>query len=58
MPEGDPFYGYDLAVAADTASNVLGVNAFNRIAQLADLAGDVPGAAAMRARAAQLTRRR
>ena len=27
---GDPVYGYDLSVAADTASNVLAVNAFNR----------------------------
>ena len=33
---GDPVYGYDLTVAADTASNVLAVNAFNRVAQLAD----------------------
>ena len=32
-------------VAADTASNVLAVNAFNRVAQLADLAGDAAGAA-------------
>ena len=37
---GDPVYGYDLSVAADTASNVLAVNAFNRVAQLADMAGD------------------
>ncbi len=55
VPEGDPFYGYDLAVAADTASNVLGVNALNRIAQLADLAGDTPGATRLRTRAALLT---
>jgi alpha-L-rhamnosidase len=54
-PEGDPFYGYDLGVAADTASNVLAVNAFTRVAQLADLAQDVPGAATQRSRAAQLT---
>ena len=51
---GDPVYGYDLSVAADTASNVLAVNAFNRVAQLADLAGDAAGAAAQRARAVQL----
>ena len=51
---GDPVYGYDLSVAADTASNVLAVNAFNRVAQLADLAGDAAGAATQRARAAQL----
>ncbi len=54
-PEGDPFYGYDLGVAADTASNVLAVNAFSRIAQLGDLAGDASGAALQRSRAAQLT---
>jgi alpha-L-rhamnosidase len=54
VPEGDPTYGYDLGVVADTASNVLGVNAFNCIAQLADLAGDGPGAATMRSRAGQL----
>jgi alpha-L-rhamnosidase len=55
MSNGDPVYGYDLSVAADTASNVLAVNAFNRVAQLADLAGDAAGAAAQRARAGQLT---
>jgi alpha-L-rhamnosidase len=55
VPEGDPTYGYDTNVVADTASNVLGVNAFNRIAQLADLAGDNAGAALQRSRAAQLT---
>jgi alpha-L-rhamnosidase len=54
VPEGDPTYGYDLGVAADTASNVLAVNALRRIAQLADLAGDATGAATQRARAAQL----
>ncbi len=52
--DGDPVYGYDLSVAADTASNVLAVNAFNRVAQLADVAGDATGAAAQRARAVQL----
>ena len=55
VPEGDPTYGYDLGVAADTVSNVLAVNAFTRIAQLADLAGDAAGAATQRARAVQLT---
>jgi alpha-L-rhamnosidase len=55
MPEGDPFYGYDLGVAADTASNVLAVNAFNRIAQLGDVAGDSAGATVQRSRATQLT---
>jgi alpha-L-rhamnosidase len=52
---GDPVYGYDLSVVADTASNALAVNAFTRIAQLADLAGDAAGAAVQRARAAQLS---
>ena len=51
---GDPNFGYDLGVAADAASNVLGVNAFNRVAQLADLAGDPAGATAQRQRSAQL----
>ncbi len=55
LPEGDPTYGYDLGVAADTVSNVLAVNAFTRIAQLADLAGDAASAATQRTRAAQLT---
>jgi alpha-L-rhamnosidase len=55
VPEGDPTYGYDLGVAADTVSNVLAVNAFTRIAQLAELAGDAAGAATQRARAVQLT---
>ena len=52
---GDPVYGYDLSVVADTASNVLAVNAFNRVAQLATLAGDDAGAATNEERAAQLT---
>ena len=52
--DGDPVYGYDLSVAADTASNVLAVNAFNRVAQLAGLAGDTAGAATQEARAVQL----
>jgi alpha-L-rhamnosidase len=41
-------------VAADTVSNVLSINAFTRIAQLADLAGDDAGAALQRSRAAQI----
>jgi alpha-L-rhamnosidase len=53
--DGDPIYGYDLSVAADTASNVLSINAFNRVAQLAELANDPAGAAVQRSRAAQLT---
>ena len=55
VSEGDPTYGYDPNVAADTASNVLAVNALTRIAQLADLVGDAAGAATQRARAAQLS---
>ncbi len=51
---GDPVYGYDLSVAADTASNVLAVNAFTRVAQLADVAADAGGAALWQARAAEL----
>ena len=54
--DGDPNYGYDLAVAADTASNVLAVNAFNRVAQLAELAGDTAGVAVQRQRSTQLAR--
>jgi alpha-L-rhamnosidase len=50
---GDPVYGYDLTVAADTASNVLAVNAFTRVAQLATLAND-PVAAQWNLNAARL----
>jgi alpha-L-rhamnosidase len=53
--DGDPVYGYDLSVLADTPSNVLGVNAFKRIAQVAELAGDREGALVQLNRAAQLT---
>ncbi len=53
--DGDPIYGYDLSVVADAASNALAVNALTRVAQLADLAGDAPGAALQRSRAAQLS---
>ena len=52
---GDPVYGYDLSVATDTASNVLSVNAFARVAQLASLAGDAGGVSTWQARTAQLT---
>ena len=52
---GDPVYGFDLGVSADTPSNVLGVNAFKRIAQVAELAGDPAGSMVQLARAAQLT---
>ncbi len=53
-PEGDPTYGYDQNVAADTASNVLAVNAFNRVAQVAALAGDAGGVPTWQGRATQL----
>jgi alpha-L-rhamnosidase len=53
--DGDPIFDYDLAVVADTASNVLGINAFTRIAQLAALAGDDAGALTQQSRATQLT---
>jgi alpha-L-rhamnosidase len=52
---GDPVYGYDLSVAADTASNVLAVNAFNRVAQFAEVASDQAGAALWQGRAEQLS---
>jgi alpha-L-rhamnosidase len=51
---GDPVYGYDLAVAADTVSNVLAVNAMRRVAQLATATGDAAGAQTWQARATQL----
>ncbi|HWE66911.1 MAG TPA: family 78 glycoside hydrolase catalytic domain [Acidimicrobiales bacterium] len=51
---GDPVYGYDQGVTADTTSNVLGINAFNRIGQLAQLAGDAAGALTQVIRSAQL----
>ena len=51
---GDPVYGYDLSVAADTASNVLAVNAMRRVAQLAGAFGEGDAAQTWRARATQL----
>ena len=51
---GDPVYGYDLSVVADTASNVLAVNAFDRVAQLAAVVGDPAGEQSGRSRAGQL----
>ncbi|HSZ38102.1 MAG TPA: family 78 glycoside hydrolase catalytic domain [Acidimicrobiales bacterium] len=51
---GDPVYGYDLSVAADTASNVLAVNAFDRVSQLASVAGDTAGTSLWQGRAAEL----
>ena len=51
---GDPVYGYDLAVAADTASNVLAVNAMGRVAQMASVAGDTAAAELWQSRSTQL----
>ena len=52
---GDPVYGYDLAVTADTVSNVLAVNAMRRVSQVAALAGDTAAAQTWEDRASQLT---
>jgi len=52
---GDPVYGYDLAVAADTTSNVLAANAMERVAQIATVAGDTATAELWQTRATQLT---
>ena len=51
---GDPVYGYDLSVAADTVSNVLAVNAMRRLAQLATMTGDDTASQTWQTRAAQL----
>ena len=51
---GDPVYGYDLAVTADTTGNALSLNAFRRTGQVAALAGDQGGAMLWSARADQL----
>ena len=51
---GDPVYGIDLSVAADTASNVLAVNAFDRVGQLAAVVNDPDGEQTNHSRAAQL----
>jgi alpha-L-rhamnosidase len=51
---GDPVYGYDLSVVADTASNVLAVNALDRVSQLAALNGDTAGEQSSKSRAGQL----
>ncbi|HXB37911.1 MAG TPA: alpha-L-rhamnosidase C-terminal domain-containing protein, partial [Acidimicrobiales bacterium] len=55
VPEGDPTYGYDLGVAADTVSNVLAINAINRTASLAQLARDSGGVVVHQQRSAALT---
>ncbi len=51
---GDPVYGYDLAVAADTASNVLAVNAMRRMAQLASVASATDATQTWQTRADEL----
>jgi alpha-L-rhamnosidase len=51
---GDPIYGYDLETSADGTINVMGVNAFNRIGQVATLLGDTLQAAVQSARSASL----
>jgi alpha-L-rhamnosidase len=51
---GDPLYGYDLDTTADTTINVMGVNAFNRIGQVATLLGDTAQADLQAARSATL----
>ena len=51
---GDPVYGYDPSVVADTASNVLAVNAFDRVGQLAAVVSDPAGEQTNHSRAAQL----
>ena len=51
---GDDEYGYDYDTVADTTLNILAVNAFARIGEIAALAGDAPGAAAQAGRASAL----
>jgi len=51
---GDPVYGYDLQTVADGTINVMGVNAFNRIGQVAELLGDTAQVAVQSARSASL----
>jgi alpha-L-rhamnosidase len=51
---GDPIYGYDLETVADTTVNVMGVNVFTRVGQVAALLGDGPGAALQAARRSRL----
>jgi alpha-L-rhamnosidase len=52
--DGDPVYGYDLSVTADTTINVMGVNAFRRIGQVAALVGDADQAAVQSSRGGAL----
>ncbi|HLN17862.1 MAG TPA: family 78 glycoside hydrolase catalytic domain [Acidimicrobiales bacterium] len=48
---GDPVYGYDQNVTVDTTVNVLGVNAYRRVAQVAALVGDIAGQASATSKA-------
>lgn len=48
-------YGYDMSTTARTTVNILAVNAFGRVAQIATLLGDPGGAAVQQARADALT---
>ncbi|MGO9873639.1 MAG: family 78 glycoside hydrolase catalytic domain [Acidimicrobiia bacterium] len=52
---GDNEYGYDYNTNADTTLNVLAVNAFRRIGDIAALAGDAHTASVQAERAAALT---
>jgi alpha-L-rhamnosidase len=53
--EDDPVYGYDLGTIVDATVNILAVNAFNRIGQVAELLGDTAQASVQSARSASLT---
>ncbi len=52
---GDNEYGYDYDTNADTTLNILAVNAFNRIGEIATLAGDTAMASTQDLRSAALT---
>ena len=51
---GDPLYGYDLDTVADGTINVMGVNAFNRIGQIAGALGDAAQVTLQASRSARL----
>jgi len=52
---GDNEYGYDYNTNADTTLNILGVNAFRRVGEAADLVGQAETASLQAQRAAALT---
>lgn len=52
---GDNEYGYDYNTTADTTLNILAVNAFRRIADIAALSGDTPASLLQSQRATMLT---